>query len=404
MNTNTNTYEPNMRNKSIPACNRIKTKTKYTWAAALAGALFLPLSAVAVPPPPPSGLCISTGSGSNCTPTLVAPPPPTSGTTPPTNPPPVSGNAVKWHPGHYMKVYRNAPQSDFNIIFGEPNVLGVHAEYSWRELEPQKGVYDFSRIESDLAYLSAKGKRLIIRVSDRAFSLSYKSTPDYLEKDPVYRGGISATKNGTIARIWDPAVMDRLILLYQELGARFNLEPYLEAIATQETAPGFAGNKPSDYSRSAHATQLKRGLRALKSAFPNTVVLEGANFLAGEIPGIIDNAYQIGAGALGPDLIPNRPTDSHQLISTTYKGLMPTADIVSAPVLCGKEGCNSPIDIYNYGTKILGDHYIIWVRFGTKKDTATTKYSFRYGMLPIINANPKTNSSCPKNIGICNSN
>ncbi len=318
-----------------------------------------------------------------------------------------------------MKVYRDAPQSDFNIIFNEPNVLGVHVEYAWRDLEPQEGVYDFSKIESDLMYLQANGKRLVIRINDRAFSMGYKATPDYLETNPKYKApvtsissvngqsynmGIAPTKNGTIARIWDPVVMDRLILLYRELGRRFNSEPYVEAIASQESSPGFRNNEPADYTRAKLATQLNRLISAAKQAFPNTVVLQGSNFLSGQIAGIVSNAYQVGAGVLGPDLKPKGPTTSQQIVSSNYKGLMPIADIVSAPVLCGKEGCNLPLDLYNYGVKVLGDNYIFWTRFGTAKDTPSAKYSFKFGMLPVINAFPKTNTACPKNLGSCNTN
>ncbi len=409
---NTMPYQSISRSVSTLSCSRIRQIRDFLRYALLLSIVGLPATSIGAPPAPPSGLCIGTVGSIGCTPTVL--PPVVSQPPPSTN----SGNAVKWHPGHYMKLYRAAPQSNFDIILNEPNVKGVHVEYEWRNLEPQEGVYDFSTIESDLAYLQANGKRLIIRINDRAFSLSYKATPAYLETNPIYKGGIAPTKNGTIARIWDPLVMDRMILLYQQLGARFNAEPYIEGIAPQETTPGFAGNFPPDYTRSAHAAQLKRAIAAFRAAFPNTVVFETANFLSGQIPGIIANAYQVGAGRLGPDLNvgdKNGGSTAQLLTASSYAGKMPIADIVSAPVLCGRSStgplsvmgktkkCYLPEDILNYGVNDIKDNYILWVRYGTNEDTPTYKFSMQYGIIPIINKyNGKINAACPTNISICN--
>ena len=38
---------------------------------------------------------------------------------------------------------------------------GAQIMYPWRELEPEKGRYDFSRIESDLKFLEGKGKKTV---------------------------------------------------------------------------------------------------------------------------------------------------------------------------------------------------------------------------------------------------
>ena len=40
------------------------------------------------------------------------------------------------------------------------DIEGVQIVYSWKSLEHAKGEYDFSQIESDLAFLEKRGKKL----------------------------------------------------------------------------------------------------------------------------------------------------------------------------------------------------------------------------------------------------
>lgn len=374
----------------------------------LAAAILLPAAAIAVPPPPPTGLCISTGAGSGCAPALVASPPANNNNNNSTPVP--TGDAVKWHPGHYMLVYLGAPQSDFNIMLNEPNIKGVQVRYFWSDLEPQRGQYDFSKIESDLAYLQANGKRLVAMIMERSFTLRKSPVPIYLQTNPLYNGGVSPTKNGTIARLWEPPVMDRLIALYQALGKRFNGEAYFEAITIPETAPGFRGNTPPGYTPSKWATEIKRAMTALKSAFPNTVILQSANSLGGskEIPGIIDHAFSLGIGIQGPDLYvdPNKITPAQRYRTSRYLGMMPISDLVSYPVLCGRStypknsNCTPINTIFDHGVNVFKNNYIFWIRHGSANGSS---FAFSPGIINTINRmGGKINTKCPSNIANCN--
>jgi hypothetical protein len=310
-----------------------------------------------------------------------------------------------------MLVYRDAPQSRLNDISEEATVLGAQIRYQWADLEPRKGVYDFSQIESDLAYLSSMKtpKRLVAQIMDRRFNVSDPNgiVPDYLVNDPEYAGGIVRTKNGFVARLWDRRVMDRLIALYKALGQRFNDEPYFEGIATEETALGLE-TFPPDYSRPALAEQFKRLLTAARAAWPNTNVFMYTNYLVGELEGIIRHAHETRCGVGGPDVTPRAPSYGARIImgidgDVRYVGKLPIAFAVQSAELCGKEGCNLPKDIYRYALSELGVNYLFWVTFGTSRDTATEKYSWRDGMLPVIRAsNGKTNAACPSSFrGAC---
>jgi len=54
-------------------------------------------------------------------------------------------------------------------LLDRPDIDGAQVVYPWRMLEPEKGVYDFSAIEADLALADAAGKQLFAQIQDRFF-------------------------------------------------------------------------------------------------------------------------------------------------------------------------------------------------------------------------------------------
>jgi hypothetical protein len=44
----------------------------------------------------------------------------------------------------------------YQYILTNPMIEGAQVLYTWKELEPQKGIYNFQRIENDLKYLNSK--------------------------------------------------------------------------------------------------------------------------------------------------------------------------------------------------------------------------------------------------------
>lgn len=115
-------------------------------------------------------------------------------------------------------------------------INGVQIIYSWRQLEPQKDVYDFSKIEADLDFLSKIHKKLFIQIQDRSFSPDVFNVPDYIRKNKAYHGGVEKQYDfpgegkpitvGWVAGTWDPAVRQRFQLLLQKLASRFDGKIY----------------------------------------------------------------------------------------------------------------------------------------------------------------------------------
>jgi hypothetical protein len=98
-----------------------------------------------------------------------------------------------------------------------PSFKGAQIAYTWKTLEPEKGHYDFSAIESDLDWLAKCGKRLFVQIQDVSFYESIMNIPDYLRSD-TFGGGASrqyeftndnddgALPAGWVSRRWDANV------------------------------------------------------------------------------------------------------------------------------------------------------------------------------------------------------
>lgn len=78
----------------------------------------------------------------------------------------VSAVNMKWFPGHYIMNNLDVPETE-NLLIDFKSVVsmrGIQRSYYWSNLEPSKGVYDFSEIEADLAQVSKYGKKLSIMI------------------------------------------------------------------------------------------------------------------------------------------------------------------------------------------------------------------------------------------------
>ena len=132
----------------------------------------------------------------------------------------------------------------YKKILENPCVAGIQVRYTWKELEPNKGIYDFSRIQRDLNFLTPLHKKLFIQLQDRSFQPNAFFVPDYIRKDKAYRGGVAMQYDfsgegrpltaGWVAKVWDPAVRERFQLLMEKLAQQFDGKIY--GINLPETA------------------------------------------------------------------------------------------------------------------------------------------------------------------------
>lgn len=207
-----------------------------------------------------------------------------------------------------------------------PAIEGAQLKYSWRELEPRPGEYDFSSIVADLEFLESRGKRLFIQLQEVSFVPTIVNVPQYLLDDPVYGGGAELmyesgddgtepVPEGWVARRWDPQVRKRFEQLLDELAKMF--DGRIEGINLPETSIGFGApdRYPADFSASGYRDGIVEIMSMARSAFATSAVIIYANFMPGEslpendkgyLKSVYAHAESSGIGVGGPDLLPNR--------------------------------------------------------------------------------------------------
>ena len=276
---------------------------------------------------------------------------------------------VKWHPGNYIFV--QARRLDESLLY--PHFLGVQKCYSWKSLEPAKDRYDFSGLRSDLDFLARHGWRLVIQIQTKTFGPGQNDCPAYLA-GPDYGGGVYRTRWGSYNPVlWDDRVNRRLLALYRELGRAFDREPALEAMVIPETAiTGELASQPvTPYTVAAYARSVEDGMRAMKEAFPHTVVIQYVNQPAELVHPLADFARTNGIGLGGPDIYPedpvlNRPGQGVYPAYAPLAGLVPLGaavqqnDYTQKAAFRGPPGAASVREIYDFGRDRLHLNYIFW--------------------------------------------
>jgi hypothetical protein len=265
---------------------------------------------------------------------------------------------------------------------------GAQLKYSWRQLEPEKDAYDFRAIHADLAFLTSRGKKLFVQLQDVSFSESRVNVPEYLLRDPVYNGGADKqyefqgddddrpVVGGWVARRWDPAVQQRFYKLLSALGKEF--DGRIEGINFTETSVGFGTTGrffPKGFSYEGYRDAIIANMRALKRAFPRSVVIEYGNFMPGEwrpkqdkgyLRAVYEAAKESNVGMGGPDLLPYRPGQ----LKSSYPLIREVANIVPIGIAVQdgnfeelNPATGQPVsiaDLMKFATEYLNVDYIFW--------------------------------------------
>jgi hypothetical protein len=359
-----------------------------------------------IKPNPPSQVCIGTACATS-----------------PANP---SGEGIKWHPGHYMSI-RGHRKPDIDLpnidaLANEPLIVGILVEWRWADLEKSKGVYDFSQIDTYLKRLKAlpTKKRMIIRIEERGFgtptATSHAPIPSYLQTDPAYGGGEVNFASGTVARIWLQPVMDRYIALFQALGAKYDADPYVEGIGTEETTIGFYPNKspaPSDFSFDALTTQLKRLVAASRDAWPHSNVFVQTNYLGnpGQMEDLIKSLAANQGFAGGPDTNPaswvkekglsqgERVMNGTAGTGTDYRSVIGVKNEFQVPDFRAGYPDATPAGVWATAWNDDHAHYMVWDRYSWSTDP---RQNWSTGILPFIRSiKGQTYTACPSSFPRC---
>lgn len=233
---------------------------------------------------------------------------------------------------HFVYFARDRELIKGHTLLTHPMFKGAQIMYSWRELEPQKGQYDFSIVKEDIEYLKKFGKKLFIQLQDATFNPKYKAIPEYVYTNE-YDSGATLQYNdegkpeGWVAKRWNAKVRERFALLLQVLGNAFDGK--IEGINLQETAIGVRQKTDPSFTKEGYVNGLKANMLALKKAFSSSTTMIYANFMPGEwLPdndkGYLRSIYQygeeIGVGLGGPDLMVTRKGQLNHTLALMHEG------------------------------------------------------------------------------------
>ncbi len=233
---------------------------------------------------------------------------------------------------HFVYFARDREAIVGHAFLTHPMFKGAQVMYSWRQLEPKKGVYDFSLLKKDIEYLKKFGKKIFIQLQDASFNPEYKITPDYLSSDQ-YNGGATLQYNdegkpeGWVAKRWNKMVRERFALLLLALGKAYDGQ--IAGINLQETSIGVSSKTDSSFTEEGYVQGLKENMLALKKAFSKSATMLYANFVPGEwLPGndkgYLSSLYQygeeIGVGLGGPDLMVTRRGQLNHALKFMHEG------------------------------------------------------------------------------------
>ncbi len=207
-----------------------------------------------------------------------------------------------------------------NSLLQRPDIAGAQVVYNWKMLETAPGVYDFSRIEADLALTRQSGKKLFIQIQDRFFAPDARHLPDYLLQDPAYHGGLApqwdnpgegkAKAQGWVAMQWREPVRLRYQALLSALAKAF--DGRVAGVNLPETAIDIDPKRQQDgFSCDAYFQAELDNMRHARRVFTHSAVVQYVNFWPCEwqndhryMSRLFAEAKAVGVGLGGPDVVP----------------------------------------------------------------------------------------------------
>jgi len=298
---------------------------------------------------------------------------------------------------HFVYFSRDRDSIIGHPLLTHPMFKGAQIMYSWKDLEPQKGLYDFSKLKEDYEYLKKHQKKLFIQLQDVTFNPKYKAIPVYL-LSAEYDGGAvlqyddNGKPEGWVAKRWNEKVRARFALLLTALGKEFDGK--IEGINLQETSIGVSQKTDSNFSELTYVAGLKANMLALKKAFPVSITMIYANFIPGEwlpwedkgyLRGIYQYGEEIGVGLGAPDLMVTRKGQLNNPLALMHEGnyTVPIGIAVQDGNYVGKTGA----DLDYNENKDKGDNArknIVPLLHGFAKDFLRVSYLFWVNQVPYF--------------------
>lgn len=322
-------------------------------------------------------------------------------------PAPAFAAGRKWHPGHYFwpsqtRWSPDVQRSHFaalDRVAANPYVKGIKIGFNWFDLEGARGDYSpgFRIVDAYLRKLAPMDKYLMVHVNERSFGNPGAGVlPQYIVDNgwAVSRpaGESWSGSLATAARMWQPAVMDRLIALSRAFALRYDSHPLFEQFSLGETALGVPVRH--GFSTPAWQAQLKRWFTESKKVWTSTFLRLNANYISDDagMRDLITHCVDRGGVTVGgPD--PELPLpDLTRFITANrvfrgldggedLRGKVPWTGEVQAMGL-GTRFTQTPEEIFDYHYGTMRANHMVWLH-NTWTGGAPQRWST--GILPYIN-------------------
>lgn len=319
-----------------------------------------------------------------------------------------NAQGMKWNPGHYVMLPAgNSLASHLKHIdeIGQvPYIRGVQVRLYWSDLETSWGNYDFSKIDALLDRVKAQPtrKQLVIRIIDRKFGTWNKwgIVPDYLLTNDWFNGGVIRSRTGYVARLWEQPVMDRLIMLYKNIGWRYDNDPHFEGVASEETTLSLDRPYPSGYSHAALVDQYDRMVERVKLALEKSHFFLYTNWIGDSrlMQNLMQDLMRRRGTAGGSNVFPWDKTLGQEVWTGDYGADYRWTLPISSSVEVGELKDYTPEQIHNWAFNELHLHYMFWVRNTWAGPSHARWYT---GVLPFLKTKPRIRTRCPDAIGWC---
>jgi hypothetical protein len=291
--------------------------------------------------------------------------------------PPVT--ARKHYPGHYISIgdgssrrttyWKHISASQPNLLT-LPGVQGTQLRFSWKELEPEFGVYHFGDVKASYPDTEKSiraelwrhrqvpgNKQLMVLIEDKSFAGGGIPVPSYMN-DPMYVQ--PTTTGGYCACRWNTYVVERWNALTAALGAALDSEPNFYGWGCTETALSMsaASRAAANYNDVAYRDALIDTLLAASDAFPTSRIFWYTNFFPTisqdyrlqEVANAIKN-YQGGNHGIlmgGPDILPDGTSQYEDGVFVGVSRAIPerVEPRFQEPTVLGGTWTNLPIGSY----------------------------------------------------------
>jgi len=209
---------------------------------------------------------------------------------------------VKWHPGHYFIETNGHVPSVISRLQEKSEWSGAFVKVYWRQIEVSRGVYDWSLVDALIEAVELTGDKLGVNFGDRVWGSTCEITP-VVPDDMIAWGQWPLRSDGTgcIARIHDPAVIERQIEVISAFMERYDANGSVIEIGMSETSVAFLKADPT-YTDALLIAGYKDLHSAVGAVSDHTVFTQSMNFISGDdvtLGEIADVIEATGNGAIG---------------------------------------------------------------------------------------------------------